>query len=130
MADLFLELSEIMTGFDSLPPKLGALYQAELENLFPAPFKQLLEVFAANKSSDPGNNVEAVGRYIWGDPALQPFAAAVTTLWYNAVLDFGGKKWVAPPEAYFESLLWKAVDAHPPALSGGYFGYWRYAPEN
>lgn len=32
-------------------------------------------------------------------------------------------------EDYFESLIWRAALAHPPALSGGYFGYWRYPPE-
>ena len=33
-------------------------------------------------------------------------------------------------EDYFESLIWRAALAHPPALSGGYFGHWRYPPED
>ena len=34
------------------------------------------------------------------------------------------------PTPYYESLVWKAAKAHPPALTGGYFGYWKYLPEN
>lgn len=33
-------------------------------------------------------------------------------------------------EDYFESLIWRAALAHPPGLSGGYFGHWRYPPED
>jgi hypothetical protein len=30
---------------------------------------------------------------------------------------------------YFESVLWPVVQAHPRAVSGGYFGHWHYPPE-
>lgn len=36
----------------------------------------------------------------------------------------------AVPEDYFESVVWKVIQAHPLALSGGYFGHWHYAPED
>jgi hypothetical protein len=31
---------------------------------------------------------------------------------------------------YFESLVWRVVQAHPRGLSGGYFGHWHYPPED
>ena len=31
---------------------------------------------------------------------------------------------------YFEGLLWRSIRAHPPGLTGGYFGHWHYIPEN
>ena len=34
------------------------------------------------------------------------------------------------PEDYFDSLIWRAALAHPKGLSGGYFGHWRYPPED
>ena len=34
------------------------------------------------------------------------------------------------PEEYFSGLAWKIIGAHPPGLSGGYFGHWRYRPDN
>lgn len=33
-------------------------------------------------------------------------------------------------EDYFESLMWRVVQAHPRGLSGGYFGQWHYPPED
>jgi hypothetical protein len=33
-------------------------------------------------------------------------------------------------EQYARGLVWKAIRAHPMALTGGYFGYWHYAPED
>lgn len=34
------------------------------------------------------------------------------------------------PEHHFEALIWRVVQAHPPALSGGYYGHWHYPPED
>jgi hypothetical protein len=42
----------------------------------------------------------------------------------STTLQFGS------PEQYFRGMMWSVIRAHPPALSGGYFGYWRYPPEN
>lgn len=32
-------------------------------------------------------------------------------------------------EDYFEGLVWRVIQAHPPGLTGGYFGHWYYPPE-
>ena len=34
------------------------------------------------------------------------------------------------PEHYFAGLFWRVIEAHPPGLSGGYFGHWTYPPDN
>jgi hypothetical protein len=34
------------------------------------------------------------------------------------------------PATYFGALLWPVIGAHPPGLSGGYFGHWRYLPDD
>ena len=31
---------------------------------------------------------------------------------------------------YFESVVWRVIQAHPRGLSGGYFGHWHYPPED
>jgi len=31
---------------------------------------------------------------------------------------------------HFQALMWRVIQAHPPALSGGYFGHWHYPPED
>jgi hypothetical protein len=33
-------------------------------------------------------------------------------------------------EDHFQALMWRVIQAHPPALSGGYFGHWHYPPED
>jgi hypothetical protein len=33
-------------------------------------------------------------------------------------------------EEYYAGLIWKTIRAHPIGLSGGYFGHWKYEPEN
>ena len=40
------------------------------------------------------------------------------------------KPTITDPEDYFESLVWRVIQAHPRALSGGYFGHWHYPPED
>ena len=40
------------------------------------------------------------------------------------------KTMIASPEDYFESVVWKVIQAHPPGLSGGYYGHWHYPPED
>jgi hypothetical protein len=40
------------------------------------------------------------------------------------------KPMIASPEDYFESVVWKVIQAHPPGLSGGYYGHWHYPPED
>lgn len=37
---------------------------------------------------------------------------------------------IPAPEDHFESVLWRTIQAHPPGLSGGYFGHWHYPPED
>ena len=37
---------------------------------------------------------------------------------------------VLTAEDHFEALMWRVLQAHPPALSGGYFGHWHYPPED
>jgi hypothetical protein len=31
---------------------------------------------------------------------------------------------------YFEAVMWRAIQAHPRGLSGGYYGHWHYPPED
>jgi hypothetical protein len=61
-------------------------------------------------------------------------ARALTYFLYTGVLpDASGEPDPRQSEVdeadYFESVLWPVVQAHPRALSGGYFGHWHYPPE-
>jgi len=136
MQNSFLRISALLTGFENLRPELSNLYFAQLQEAFKAPMMALLNAYESKITGKPGGPGELFRTNIWNDPAMKPICTLIINLWYTArfdstnILPGNPVKWIAPEEAYFESLLWKAVEAHPPALSGGYVGYWRYAPEN
>ena len=62
-------------------------------------------------------------------------ARALTYFLYTGILpDADGRPDPAQTEIderdYFEAVLWPVIQAHPRALSGGYFGHWHYPPED
>jgi hypothetical protein len=76
---------------------------------------------------------------IFADAEIAGHARAIIYCLFTGVLpDAKGEELTAAtpapdlddPEDYFEAVLWRVVQAHPPGLSGGYFGHWRYPPED
>ncbi len=127
----FLELSQILTGFNNLDAKIAEVYYKELHTLNGSALDLLLAAFDSKVKNQPGDAEALVRTNLWSDPTFKSVCQSIILAWYNSFIVVGGNTvWVAPPELYYEALLWKAVEAHPPAISGGYFGYWRYAPEN
>jgi len=74
------------------------------------------------------------------EPELAGTARAITYSLYTGLLpDPEGKEVMRGSRSkpkinseadYFESVIWRAIHAHPPALTGGYFGHWKYPPED
>lgn len=96
----FLTISRLVTGVDDLDAALAETYRALMRG------------------------TAAAAREL---AALQSLAY----LWYAGRLPPEGKDEAPFPTeaAYFGGLLWRVVGAHPPGLSGGYTGHWRYAPD-
>jgi hypothetical protein len=77
---------------------------------------------------------------IQADRELLGIARAITYFLYTGLLpeangsDLDPKADKKPeiqlPDDYFEAVLWRVILAHPPGLSGGYFGHWHYPPED
>lgn len=137
METSFYELSKILTGWENIQPRLAKLYGDQLARDLGPQIGPLLSTFEHIPRTDDQDMEEAVRNVIWSDNSMQAMCQAIIQLWYTARLDTTALqprlpivKWIAPLEGYYEALLWKTIEAHPPALSGGYFGYWRYAPEN
>lgn len=131
MDELFLKLSQILTGFDNLNPEAGRLYRQKLSESNADGLRGLLSSFETLTKDRQKDIEELVKEKIWTDIVLKSVCQSIILIWYNASISSNNVvTWQAPPEFYYDALLWSAVEAHPPALSGGYFGYWRYAPEN
>jgi hypothetical protein len=135
--DDFLALSRILTGVEGLKPEIGRQY---LDHLSSTPLnpslREILAVFQECKEKP--NVVELVRTKIVGDDSLRLAICQIILLWYTATVqdNLGAQPPAAPtlrfgtPEEYFSGLVWTIIGAHPPGLSGGYFGHWRYRPDS
>jgi hypothetical protein len=138
MLDDFMALSRVLTGVEDLDVNLGRQY---LDRLASSPFQpQLDEILERFRGLEKGEkHVEQVKAKIVEVDLLRPTVCQIILLWYTStVQDNLGMDPPAPslsfrygtPEEYFSGLAWKIIGAHPPGLSGGYFGHWRYRPDN
>jgi hypothetical protein len=138
MLDDFMALSRVLTGVEDLDVTLGRQY---LDRLVSSPLQvqlsAILERFREFKKDE--KLVEQVKAKIVEVDSLRATVCQIILLWYTStVQDNLGIDPPAPslsfrygtPEEYFSGLVWKIIGAHPPGLSGGYFGHWRYRPDN
>jgi hypothetical protein len=126
---LFQTLSADLTGEPHLHPNRAAgLLQRFLTVADPQVVARLAEVAAA-LPSEPAEREEAIRSRIIEDTPLRELAKVILVLWYTG--DLLGSTTSTPTEdEYFGGLLWPVARAHPPGLSGGYFGHWTYPPDN
>jgi hypothetical protein len=135
--DDFLAISRILTGVENLDADLGRQYLDRLNN---SPFNPLLSQILKRFQELKGKPdvVGQVKKQIVADDSLRPTVCQIILLWYTStVQDNLGMQPPAAPvmrfgtqEEYFSGLAWTIIGAHPPGLSGGYFGHWRYRPDN
>jgi hypothetical protein len=129
--DDFMAASRLITGETQLDARLGREYAAAFAKMDHGAV-QLTALLAACadalRSSDPPASLVAT---MSSDPTVAAAVQQLAHLWFaGAPLPINDKpQSFVSPEAYFGGLLWRAVGAHPPGLSGGYFGHWRYPPD-
>lgn len=125
---LFVQLSEILTG-GPVAQRTATRHLATLRAaLGSSAILALLQKFQAIQGG--GDPAAGVAAEIIADPVFGPTAKAVALVWFTGVITgANGVPAAATQEDYFEALMWSAVGAHPPALSDGYFGHWRYPPD-
>jgi D-sorbitol dehydrogenase-like protein len=134
MFEEFLALSRILTGVANLDPRLAQHYFDRLTSTPHDPFlRQILERFRACGTGDAA--LQKVKEQILDDDALRPTVCQIVLLWYTSAMRDDLKPNAidlrfASQEEYFSGLVWPIIGAHIPGLSGGYFGHWRYRPEN
>lgn len=136
---LFCQLSQTLTGFDILPEKLASEHWYNLINN--EGYKDILPKLISQYEAilDKPNAVLDSIRDNTEIVDLPKLIKGVIFLWYTGELIPWGKldlaygkdqkSTIKSPTEYYNGLLWKAIHAHPPGLSGGYFGYWKYEPE-
>lgn len=114
-----------LTGVDTLPPRFVDSIVARASVTFGDEVMQ--RVLKAEDLS--------------GDSVVSRAARALVYGLYTGMLPDAEGEMIKPGNAprnirgdeeldYFEAAVWRVIQAHPPALSGGYFGYWHYPPED
>jgi hypothetical protein len=136
--DHFLALSRILTGVEELDEKLGRKYLDRLNGgAFQPKLREVLDKFHKLRKGD--TLVKQVKEKIVGVEDLRAIACQIILLWYTSLVQDNLDLQHPPPSAsfsygtqdeYFSGLAWQIIGAHPPGLSGGYFGHWRYRPDN
>lgn len=137
MLDDFIAMSSALTGTQELDRRIAGQYLDRIsQDTEGGKLDDLLRVFREIIQATGGDTTEAIRQRIMNDDALGPLAQQIIVLWYTSALhsqdDKGNHQFDFPadPNQYFSGLVWGAIRAHPLGLSGGYFGHWKYPPEN
>jgi hypothetical protein len=130
MLDQFMKLSEFLTGCE-LDAEQGRVL---LERLLSTPLVPSIAVVLQRFERLPKRSAAEVQRKMVSDADLRPTLCQIVLVWYTSALrDTASDPLVlryGTEQAYFGGLVWRILGAHPPGLSGGYFGHWRYRPDN
>lgn len=134
--EIFCEVSRVLTGVAEINTRLAAIYLDRIRQ-DPDAAKSLAAFLATAVTviAAPMTQREELARvHLVDAPGLAPVTRRIIVLWYTGHLptaaDPSKLADLKTPEEYFGALMWSVMGAHPPGLSGGYFGYWRYPPEN
>lgn len=138
----FHEISIELTGFNNLSSNLIEAYYYKImkEKGYSENLSKLIDELINNHT--PLKELTETNR------SYKRLVKGIVFLWYTSELISWEsiEKWESTPvedrkfeilerktgtqEEYYEGLIWKAIRAHPLGLSGGYFGHWKYEPEN
>jgi lipopolysaccharide biosynthesis regulator YciM len=127
----FLEVSKLVTGYSDIGGELEQTYAAVMSSR-PDWEVELERLLAAADEVKASADPEAALMDLMRQRAEVGRAAQrLAHLWYTGRLPSENKVDAAfvSEQAYFGGLIWRAARAHPPGLSGGYSGHWRYAPD-
>ncbi len=142
--EAFMNVSGLLTGVDDLDSALGESYRRQIEECYCAELNDLIDAYRkAVLTKDPEADLQ---RQLKEDTAGRLWLAArqVIKAWYLSQFDDPGDKATltrkagaagfAPsalpplPGELQRGLIWRIVQAHPPAYSVQPHGYWSQKP--
>lgn len=125
----FVRLSTVLTGEKTLPDDLAKAHfvraSAELKDQLAALLTKFDNLLKSGK--EPAS---AIREDILPDQVLGLTAKLVLLQWYIGGFKNADGDWeMGSADQYYRALVWNAIGAHPPTLSNGYYGHWKYPPE-
>lgn len=130
----FFQLSQWLTGYEALDRGVSDEYYNDLYEEYKDELTSLIEWYSdtmdiAHLNSSQNQLLNAI-LYLWYTSELIQ-KSELSVFNDSEVTRFNKRESNSKsPNGYYEGLVWKAAKAHPIGLTGGYFGYWRYRPEN
>lgn len=124
----FTRLSAALVDARDLPADLTQAYLARSQTALGEQLDALLLRFEAAVAT--GQDADSVIRdVLLKDASLGPAARLILIMWYTGGIQRGPDWDLTSPDHFYRALVWDVVGAHPPTLSNGYFGHWKYPPE-
>lgn len=95
-------------------------------------FIPLLKAFEKVLNSTPSDLIIEIQNQLLTNTDYKLLIKEIIKLWYLGKTERKGINELKGKNHYFhnEALVWKVLHTHPTGLTGGYFGYWSYKPEN
>lgn len=126
---LFKKLSLILTGFENFNEKTIIKFFLKFKKEYSIEFNNLLLQFEEYLKNSTSDN-EAVSKLMNQSETSLNLIRNIIILWYTGEFNKKDKTTILEAQDHYNALLWEVTHSHPPGLSGGYFGYWKYKPEN
>jgi len=127
---LFLRLSSVLTAERALPADLVEIYFKRAQQSLGPKLDALLARCGALLAAGNRDLIDIVRDEILASPDHGPVAKTVLLLWYIGGIQNAAGDWeMQSADQYYRALVWDAIGAHPPTLSNGYFGHWKYPVE-
>jgi hypothetical protein len=126
----FLDLSSVLTGHKVLPIDLGTAYFERAQQSLGNKLDALLDRYSQLIGNSGHVPIDTIRTEVVSNPDLGPPAKTVLLLWYIGGIQNAAGDWeMQSADQYYRALVWETIGAHPPTLSNGYFGHWKYPAE-
>jgi len=145
----FLLVSSVLTGFDEVDLHGTGMVDRYLAELVAVIGEEAADdVLSAcagivtRHASNARRQASAIEREMLSSPRLGPVARNIIKMWYLGVWSRLPDTWersgrriaadvdrVISADAYVESLVWRAIDSHPPGARQPGFGSWAMPPQ-
>ena len=130
MNQIFRKLSMALCADTNLSASLSDEY---FEILAPdVNFLPLLNAYSKILNTNPSDILIEIQNQLLTNSDYKLLIKEIIKLWYLGKTERKGINELKGKSYYFhyEALIWKVLHTHPAGLTGGYFGYWSYKPEN
>jgi len=131
---VFLQMSELLTGYDGLDEDLIPTFLEHITDEV-----ALAALLAGYQALPQPPDMNTFLEFLEKNEGLLALARKITLLWYTGTTYLStddNPKYALPSyipvseDAYLGGIAWKIMEGHPQGQCGGEFGYWSTVPSD